>query len=122
MDNEIKFHEDYYYYNIVRKNIKKQRKIAGLTQQQLADRIGVSMHYISQIESANPNKYFTLVVIGRIADALDIDIRKLFDDIEEKSKWVCPIYFLIYFLKTLSTFSLFLSESSTSGNLGLPKS
>lgn len=84
MDNEIKFHEDYYYYNIVRKNIKKYRKIAGITQQELADRIGVSMHYISQIESANPNKYFTLVVIGRIADALDIDIRKLFDDIEEK--------------------------------------
>ena len=121
MDNEIKFHEDYYYYNIVRKNIKKYRKIAGITQQQLADRIGVSMHYISQIESANPNKYFTLVVIGRIADALNIDIRKLFDN-EEKSKWTKLIYFLIYFLKTLSTFSLFLSESSTSGSLGLPKS
>ena len=57
-------HDDYYYYDIVRKNI---RKLANLTQQQLADAIDVSMHYISQIESANPNKYFTLVVIGRIA-------------------------------------------------------
>ena len=80
MNNEIKFHEDYYYYNIVRKNIKKQRKIAGLTQQQLADKIGVSMHYISQIESANPYKYFTLIIIGRIADALNIDIRELFNN------------------------------------------
>ena len=84
MDNEIKFHEDYYYYNIVRKNIKKYRKIAGITQQELADRIGVSMHYISQIESAKPYKYFTLVIIGRIADALKIHIKKLFDSPEKK--------------------------------------
>lgn len=69
------FKDDYYYYDIVRKNIKKYRKMANLTQQELADRIDVSMHYISQIESAKPNKYFTLVVIGRIADALNIDIR-----------------------------------------------
>ncbi|HIQ90460.1 MAG TPA: helix-turn-helix transcriptional regulator [Candidatus Coprosoma intestinipullorum] len=80
MDKEIKFHDDYYYYDIVRKNIKKYRRIAGITQQELADRVGVSMHYISQIESANPNKYFTLVVIGRIADALGIDIRLLFEN------------------------------------------
>ena len=28
------------------------------------------------------NKYFTLVVIGRIADALNIDIRQLSDDVD----------------------------------------
>ena len=80
MENKSHFHDDYYYYDIVRKNIKKYRKTANLTQQELADKIEVSMHYISQIESANPNKYLTLVVIGRIADALNIDIRQLFDD------------------------------------------
>ena len=79
MKNEINLHEDYYYYDIVRKNIKKYRKIAGITQQELADRIGVTMHYISQIESAKPYKYFTLVIIGRIADALNIDIKDLFN-------------------------------------------
>ena len=72
-----------FYYNIVRKNIRKYRKLANITQQELADMINVSMHYISQIESANPNKYFTLVIIGRISDALNIDIRQLFDDIED---------------------------------------
>lgn len=82
MDKKFDFHDDYYYYNIVRKNIKKYRTLANITQQELADRIDVSMHYISQIESANPNKYFTLVVIGRIADALNIDIRQLFDDVD----------------------------------------
>lgn len=82
MEKKSHFHNDYYYYNIVRKNIKKYRKTANLTQQELAYKIEVSMHYISQIESANPNKYFTLVVIGRIADALNIDIRQLFDDVD----------------------------------------
>ncbi len=77
------FHDDYYYYDIVRKNIRKYRKLANLTQQQLADAIDVSMHYISQIESANPNKYFTLVIIGRIADVLNIDIKQLFDTTEK---------------------------------------
>lgn len=85
MDNKIKFHDDYYYYNIVRKNIKKYRKISGLTQQELADMIGVSMHYISQIESAKPYKYFTLIIIGRIADALNIDIKDLFETQKEKT-------------------------------------
>ena len=67
-------------YSIIGSRLKQARIKAGLTQQELADRVGVSMHYISQIESANPNKYFTLVVIGRIADALGIDIRLLFEN------------------------------------------
>lgn len=37
------------------------------------------MHYISQIESAKPYKYFTLIIIRRIADALNIDIKYLFE-------------------------------------------
>ena len=43
MDYKFNFHDDYYYYDIVRKNIKK---LANLTQQELADKIDVSMHYI----------------------------------------------------------------------------
>lgn len=119
MNNQIKFHDDYYYYDIVRKNIKKYRKLTGLTQQELADMIGVNMHYVSQIESANPNKYFTLIIISRIADALNIDIKNLFD---AKKNYYLVFSFYIYFFKTLSTFSLLLSESSTKGSLGLPKS
>ena len=80
MKKDYKLHEDYYYYDIVRKNIRKYRKLAHLTQQELADRIDVEMNYISQIEIAKPKKYFTLIVIGRIADALNIDIRQLFED------------------------------------------
>ena len=44
-------HDDNYYYDIIRKNIKKYRKKANLTQQQLADKAGISMNYIAIIES-----------------------------------------------------------------------
>ena len=44
-------HDDNYYYDIIRHNIKKYREIKGLTQQQLADRASVSMNYIAKIES-----------------------------------------------------------------------
>ncbi len=75
-------YDDNYYYNIIRQNIKKYRIKAGLTQQKLADKIGVSMNYIAKIESKKMQKSFTIGVLGRIANALEIDIRKLFDEIE----------------------------------------
>lgn len=81
---EYKMNEDYYYYDIVRKNIKKYRMMEGITQQELADRIDISMHYLSQIESGTKGKYFTLIIIGRIADVLNINIKLLFDSTEKK--------------------------------------
>ena len=73
-------HDDNYYYNIIRQNIKKYREETGLTQQQLADKAGISMNYIAKIESKKMQRGFTIVVLGRIADALEIDIKLLFDD------------------------------------------
>ncbi len=74
-------YDDNYYYNIIRQNIKKYRKKSGLTQQELADKIGVSMNYIAKIESKKMQKSFTISVLGRISNALNIDIRLLFDEI-----------------------------------------
>lgn len=76
-------HDDNYYFNIIRKNIKKYRESANLTQQQLADKAGLTMNYISKIESEKMQRGFTIVSLGRIADALKIDIRLLFDDINK---------------------------------------
>lgn len=75
-------HDDNYYYNIIRQNIKKYREKANLTQQQLADKAGISMNYIAKIESKKMQRGFTIVVLGRIADALELDIRLLFNDIK----------------------------------------
>ena len=75
-------YDDNYYYNLIRQNIKKYREKANLTQQQLADKAGISMNYIAKIESKKMQRGFTIVVLGRIADALNIDIRLLFDEIK----------------------------------------
>ena len=72
-------HNDNYYYDVLRKNIKKYRELKGLTQQQLADKAGISMNYIAKIESKKMQRGFTIVVLGRIADAINIDIKNLFD-------------------------------------------
>lgn len=67
-------HEDEYYYNIIRENIRKYRKIKKLTQQDLADMTELSREYICDIENRNRNKHPSITVVGRIAESLDIDI------------------------------------------------
>lgn len=78
--NKNIYHSDNYYFNIVRKKVKKYRLKSKMTQQQLADLTGLSMNYISKIESKKMQRGFSLVAIGRIADALKINIKSLFDD------------------------------------------
>ena len=73
-------HTDNYYFNVIRNNIQKYRKEKKLTQQQLADKSGLTMNYISKIESKKMQRGFTIVSLTRIADALEIDIKKLFND------------------------------------------
>ena len=78
MKNEIYKHDDEYYYKIVRINVKKYRLLKGYTQQDLADLSGVSRQYICDIENESRNKHLTIAMLGRIADALDIDITMFF--------------------------------------------
>lgn len=77
-------HSDTYYFDIIRYNIKRLREEAGLTQQQLADKAGITMNYVAKIESKKMQQGFTIVSLGRIADALGLDIRELFKPIDEK--------------------------------------
>lgn len=76
-------HSDTYYFDIIRHNIKKYREAANLTQQPLADRAGITMNYVAKIESTKMQRGFTIIILGRIADALEIDIRKLFEPLDE---------------------------------------
>ena len=74
-----------YVYDIVSKNIKKQRKLKGLTQEQLARKMAYSTQFISNIESKN-HQTFSLGTLWRIALVLDIDIKVLFDEDFEEQK------------------------------------
>ena len=66
----------------VRRNIKKYRKLRKYTLQELADLSGLSHGYMRDLESFGIEKTPLLETLGKIADALDIDIRQLFDEID----------------------------------------
>ncbi len=73
-------HDDEYYYKFIRKNIKKFRLKQNLTQQDLADMIEMSREYICDIENDSRNKHLTIAVLGRISEALNIDISEFFKE------------------------------------------
>ena len=81
-NNLKKWKKDIYY--LVGKNIKKQRKIKGLTQLQLANKTFFSYEFIRKIESKSAcRNTFSLDTLSKIAQALDIDIRLLFAPLED---------------------------------------
>ncbi len=77
-------HNDAYYFNVIRYNIKRIRESKNLTQQQLADKANITMNYLSKIESTKMQRGLSIVILGRLADALEVDIRDLFNPIDEK--------------------------------------
>ena len=75
-----------YVYELVSKNMKKQRKIKGLTQEQLAHKMAYLTQFISNIENRN-FQTFLLGTLWRFSLVMDIDIRLLFDeDIMDKKE------------------------------------
>lgn len=70
---------------LVRKNIRKYRKIRELTLQELADKIDMTHGYVRDLESLNIDKTPTLETLGKFANALEIDIRQLFDDVQKEN-------------------------------------
>ncbi|MDH2341476.1 helix-turn-helix transcriptional regulator [Bradyrhizobium sp. SSUT77] len=62
---------------IVGMNVRKARLEAGISQEELAGRMGVEQFYISGLEAGRRNA--TLVTLWRAAIALNIDAGLLFD-------------------------------------------
>lgn len=73
-------------YDTVRINIKKYRKLAGMTQQELADASGFSHGYIREIESIKMASTFSLDAVEKIANGLNINFKLLFEEIDEENK------------------------------------
>lgn len=57
--------------------IAKFRSERGLTQEQLANEVGISYSYMTQIEAPNVLKKMSLEVLFDIADVLNIDVKEL---------------------------------------------
>ena len=72
-------------YFLVGQNIKKQRKLKGLTQLQLANKSYFSYEFIRKIESKSAcRNTFSLDTVDKIAKALDVDVRLLFEPLDER--------------------------------------
>lgn len=65
-------------YNLIGRNIKKYRKLKGLTQRELAEINFLSDSFIAKLESIT---YQTISIdtLEKIAESLDVDIAKLFE-------------------------------------------
>ncbi len=60
---------------MTRENLKNARKAAGMTQQQMADKLGISLVYYQKIEAGNRTGDFTLW--DTLEDITGIHQRKL---------------------------------------------
>lgn len=65
-------------YRQIAKRIVHYRMRKGLSQEELANKIGISKSYLSKIEAPNSTKAFSLDVLFAIADGLEVDVIKFF--------------------------------------------
>lgn len=55
------------------------RKLRGLTQEKLADKVFINKHYLSHIESGSAQKVISLPLLIKIAKALEVELALLVD-------------------------------------------
>lgn len=61
---------------LVGQNVRKYRKMKGLTQEQLASQAGITSEYVSRIENGKENP--TVDVLFKISVVLGIEVRDMF--------------------------------------------
>ena len=63
--------------SLLGKRVKYLRRLKNLTQAQLAERVDLSVNYISQIETGVASPAFN--TLSTLAKGLEVDIKDLFD-------------------------------------------
>ena len=71
-------------YKMIGLNIAYYRKLKGLTQLQLAEKINISRTHMSNIEAPNMVTPISLEVIFNIADSLEIPVETTFTSTSSK--------------------------------------
>ena len=71
-------------YKMIGARIVYYRKIRGMTQEYLAEIVGISPQYLSKIENGNYSKSVSFSVLMRIAEKLNVKIEKLVHDIDSE--------------------------------------
>lgn len=73
-------------YEIIAANIKAHRKLAKITQAELAERTNYSHEFIRRIEAPNGKKSFSLDTLVQIANGLHINAEELLKGINSENK------------------------------------
>ena len=73
-------------YEIIAANIKTHRKLAKITQAELAERTNYSHEFIRRIEAPNGKKSFSLDTLVQIANGLHINAEELLKGINSENK------------------------------------
>ncbi len=65
------------------RNITKLRQAKNLTQKELAEKAGISTHYLSRIEGGTcPRPH--VKSLSRIAETLGVEVRELFEEKQDE--------------------------------------
>ena len=81
-------------------NIKKYRNVAGLTQQQLAEKSGLSINFVSRVEWSS-NQNISLKNLAKLANALEVPLANLVkSDDARNNPHVEKLYLLLYSLES----------------------
>lgn len=74
------FETDEELYKTIGKNIKRFRTAAGLTQLRLCEKTGISLSYLTKLESEKCDKSISLSFLNLLANTLNVDITKFFKE------------------------------------------
>ena len=74
----MKHQTDEELYSIIGANIKKYRELSGLTQNQLAEKLQISISYVSKLEAPGCNKSISISLLNHIANELGTNITCFF--------------------------------------------
>lgn len=75
-----KHDDENYVYTILANNLKKYRKQAGLTQEQLAEKSLYALSFIKNLESKKVYQTASIGTIYKFARVLNIPVSKLFEE------------------------------------------
>lgn len=85
MRRQKKFTEQY---RAIGRKIAFYRNLRGLSQEALAEKIGVSVSHISKIEAPQANTSLSLDMLYLIAEGLDVDIAAFFNSTEVTNPYI----------------------------------
>ncbi|MDO7787019.1 helix-turn-helix transcriptional regulator [Desulforamulus aquiferis] len=75
-------------YREIGRKVAYYRKLRGLTQEELAEKIDVSVSHISKIEAPQASTSFSLDMLFLIAEGLKVDVAAFFNPIEISSPYL----------------------------------